>query len=231
MLKKTFLTVTGVLIICVSLWSGDTASFVDLGFSPDGGVYMFGQYVVQSGALKSWADLFIVDVTRNDFVYGGKISYTHDSPIAAGQDGSGALYRLIAENAGLASRYGGSFSNQGQPLYIALDGEGALFGETIEFRHFESGVSYRANLVSSTEGSGQYLRSSFYINLESSSADGRRKTYTVGDMSVKRQGVISYHIKKVIVDSREDSIVFVVEMRRQAEEGHDIRYMVETLRL
>ncbi|MDR0584999.1 MAG: DUF2259 domain-containing protein [Treponema sp.] len=231
MLKKTFLTAAGVLIICVGLWAGDTASFVDLGFSPNGGVYMFGQYGVRSGTLKPWADLFMVDVARNDFVSGGKVSYAHDSPISPGQDGSGALYRLIAENAGLASRYGVSFSGQGQPLYIALDGEDSLFGETIEFRYFESGKFYRAKLVSSTEGSGQYLRSSFYINLECSSDDGRRESYTIGDMSVKRQGVISYHIKKVITDSGGDSIVFVIEMRRQAEGGPDIRYMVETLRL
>jgi predicted secreted protein len=231
MLKKIFLTSAGVLILCAGLWAGDTASFVDLGFSPDGGVYMFGQYGVQSGTLKPWAELFIVDVARNDFVGGGRISYTHDSPIAAGQDGSGALYRLIAGNAGLAERYGVSFPNQGQPLYIALDGEDSVSGETIEFRHFESGKFYRANLVSSSEGSGQYLRSSFYINLESASDGGRRNSYTVGDMSVKRQSIVSYHIKKVIIDSGGDSIIFVIEMRRRSEAGHDIRYMVETLRL
>jgi predicted secreted protein len=232
MLKKILLTMVGILIICIpGLWAGDSASFVDLGFSDDGGVYMFAQYGVQSGALKPWADIFVVDVARNSFVPGGKVSFVHDTPIAAGQDGSGVLYRLIAENAGLAARYGISFPNQGQPLYVSLRGEGSIAGETIEFRDFESGKFYRANLVSSAEGSGQNLRSSFYINMESSSGDGQRRSYTVGDPDMKRPRVTSYHIKKVIVNRRGDSCVFVIETKRQVEGSYEIRYMVETLRL
>jgi predicted secreted protein len=232
LLKKTFLIIAGTLIISVSgLWAGDAASFVDLGFSPDGSVYMFAQYGVQSGALKPWADLSVVDVARNNFVSGGKVSYTHDSPIVAGQDGSGALYRLISRNSGLVERYGISFPNQGQPLYIALDGENSGSRETIEFRDFESRKSYRAALVSSSEGSGRNLRSSFSINLESAAESGQRKTYTIGDPDVKRPLIVSYHIKRVIIDPRGESVVFVIEMKRQVEGGYDIRYMVEALRL
>ena len=233
-LKKTFFVIAGTLILsAASLWAGDLASFVDLGFSPDGRVYMFAQYGVQAGALKPWADLFVVDVTRNSFVSGGKVSYTHDSPIVAGQDGSGALYRLIARNAALADRYGISFPNQGQPLYVALSGESSTSGETIEFRDFDSRRSYQARLVSSVEGSGRNMRSSFYINLESASDSGQRKTYALGDPDMKRPLIVSYHIKKVIIDPHGDSIVFVIEMKRQVEGGggYDIRYMVETLRL
>jgi predicted secreted protein len=200
---------------------------------------MFAQYGVQSGVLKPWADLFVVDVARNSFVSGGKVSYTHDNPIVAGQDGSGALYRLIARNTALADRYGISFPNQGQPLYIALDGEAAA-GETgkpgepgkpIEFRDFESRRTYRARLISTVEGSGMNLRSSFYIDLESDSESGQHTNYTGGDSGLKRPRIASYHIKKVIIDPRGDSVVFVIEMKRQVEGGYEIRYMVETLRL
>ncbi|GHV95849.1 hypothetical protein AGMMS50293_21690 [Spirochaetia bacterium] len=229
-LKKILLIIAGALIAS-SLWAGDSASFVDLGFSPDGRIYMFAQYGVQSGALKPWADLFVVDVAGNNFVSGGKISYIHDSPIQAGQDGSGALYRLIAKNAGLADRYGINFPNQGQPLYISLDTNPSNSGETIEFRDFENGKSYRANLVSTAEGSGPNLKSSFYINLESSSPGGQVKTYTIGTPQLKRALIESYNIKKVIIDPRGDSIIFVIEMKRQAEGGIDTRYMVEALRL
>jgi len=231
LLKKYILIISGTLIMCVSgLWAGDSASFVDLGFSLDGRIYMFGQYGVQSSSLKPWAELFIVDVVNNNFVSGGKVSYTHASPIQAGQDGSGVLYRLIAGNSGLVERYGVSLPNQGQPLYISLDAEPPAFGETIEFRDFISGKSYRANLVSSKDGSGQNLQSSFYINLVSRSANGQVKNYTIGNPQIKRPLISSYNIKRVIIDPRGDSIIFVIEMRRQAEEGHDTRYMVETLR-
>ncbi|MDR2477832.1 MAG: DUF2259 domain-containing protein [Treponema sp.] len=229
LLKKIMLIITGMVIVS-GLWAGDSASFVDLGFSPDGRVYMFAQYGVQAAGLRPWADLFVVDVPGNNFVSGGKISYTHDSPIQAGQDGSGALYRLIAKNSGLADRYGISFPNQGQPLYISLDTNPPVSGETIEFRDFESGKSYRASLVSFTEGSGRNLKSSFYIDLECN-AGGSAKTYTVGTPQIKRPLIASYNIKKVIVDPRGDSIIFVIEMKKQGEGGADIRYMVEALRL
>jgi predicted secreted protein len=211
--------------------AGDTASFVDLGFSSAGNYYMFAQYGVKSGALAPWAELFVVDVARNDFVRGGRLSYTHDRPISAGQDGSGALYSLVARNAALAGQYGVIFPDQGQPLYIALDGDPAYAGETITFRDFASGVSYRATLIETVNGSGRETTSSFYINLESDDGKGGAKKYTVGTPNLRRPLVLSYHIKKVLIAPSGNSLIFVIEMKRHAESGHDIRYMVEALRL
>jgi predicted secreted protein len=230
--KKTFLVLVAALFVSASvLWAGDSASFVDLGFSPDGRIYMFAQYGVQVKTLKPWADLFVVDVPRNNFVQGGKISYVHDSPVLAGQDGSGALYRLISRNADIAEQNRVDYLNQGQPLYVALDGDPSAAGETIEYRNFETGTSFRANLVAYAEGSGPNLKSSFYIGLESSSPGGSRKTYTVGTPQLKRPLVASYRIKKVMIAPRDGSMIFVIEMKKQAEGGYDIRYMVEALKL
>jgi predicted secreted protein len=230
--RKIFLLAVLILMSAVSvLWAGDTASFVDLGFSPDGRIYMFAQYGVQSKTLRPWADLFVVDVPRNNFVSGGRISYVHDSPVLAGQDGSGALYRIISRNAGLADQHGVNFLRQGQPLYIALDNDPPFSGESIEFRDFESGNSFRANLVPFVEGSGENLKSSFYINLENTSRNGTRKTYVVGTPQLKRPLIASYRIKKVMIAPHDGSIIFVIEMKRQADGGYDIRYMVEAARL
>ncbi|MDR2617484.1 MAG: DUF2259 domain-containing protein [Treponema sp.] len=231
MLKKIilFILISGFALSAV-LWAGDTATFVDLGFSPDGRTYMFAQYGVQSGALKPWADLFVVDVPRNNFVSGGKFSYIHDKPVVSGQDGSGALYRIITKNNAIADRYGVNFLFQGQPLYISLDGPSAP-GETIEFRDFENEASYRATLVPSVEGSGTNLKSSFYINLERTAKDGSRKTYTVGTPQVKRPLVASYRIRKVMIAPHDGSMILVIEMKKQNGADYDIRYMVEALRL
>jgi predicted secreted protein len=231
-LKKIFFFLASVLVFSAGiLWAGDTATFVDLGFSPDGRVYMFAQYGVESKSLKPWADLFVVDVPRNNFVSGGRISYTHDSAVLAGQDGVGALYRIIARNAATADQYGVNFLRQGQPLYIALNNDSPSSGETIEFRDFESGNSYRASLVPYTEGSGAGLKSSFYIDLENTTANGSRKTYTVGTPQLKRPLVASYKIKKVMIAPRDGSIIFVIEMKKQTDNGFDVRYMVEAARL
>jgi predicted secreted protein len=212
------------------LRAGDSASFVDLGFSTDGRTYMFAQYGVQAGTLYPWADLFIVDVTHNDFVPQGRISYTHDKPIDAGQDGAGALYRLLIQNAAIIERYGLSYPNQGQPLYIALNGDPAYDGATITFRDFVSDTFYQANLVENIKDSGENARSSFYITLESAGSDGAARTFTIGTPQLERAAIFSYRIKKVLVAPSGNALIFVIEMKRHAENGHDIRYMVEALR-
>ena len=229
--KKSILCVVVLIfIVTLTLSAGDAATFVDLGFSPDGRTYMFAQYGVQSGTLKPWADLFVVDVARNNFVSNGRDSYVHDTAVLAGNDGSGALYRIIARNTAIADQYRVNFLNMGQPLYIAMSGQNTGAGESIEFRDFTTGNSFKANLVSFVEGTGQNLRSSFFINLESNTNAGRR-TYTVGTPQVKRPLITEYRINKVIVAPRDGSMIFVIEMKRQASSGFDIRYMVEAVRL
>ena len=234
--KKIYCILMAILLSGVSgLWAGDTASFVDLGFSPDGRTYMFAQYGIESRTLKQWADLFVVDVPRNNFVNGGRLSYTHDIPVVSGQDGSGALYRIIARNGSLAERYNINYCFQGQPLYIALNG--ANSAETlglapVEFRDFESGASYKATLVPYVEGTGASLKSSFYISLERTASDGSKKTYTVGTPQLKRPLIASYRIRKVVTAPHDGSMIFIIEMKRQESAGDfDIRYMVEALRL
>jgi len=230
--KKILFTLTMVLFLgAAGLWAGDTASFVDLGFSPDGGTYMFAQYGLQSRSLKPWADLFIVDVNRNNFVNGGKLSYVHDSPVVSGQDGSGALYRLIARNASLADKYQINYCLQGQPLYVALDTTAPAGLTPIEFRDFDSGASYLASLIPTVEGSGTALKSSFYINLERTDRDGSKKVYTIGTPQLKRPLIAAYRIRKVVMAPHDGSMIFVIEMKQQGIGDFDIRYMVEALRL
>ena len=188
---------------------------------------MFGQYGVQTGTLKPWADLFIVDVARNSFVPNGRISYVHENPVIAGQNGIGALHRLIAQNAPLAETHRVDYSFQGQPLYISLDNT----DDTIEFRDFGNGISYRASLVSLVEGAGEGLRSSFFINLESTARDGTRRTYIVGTPNFRRPMISSYHIQRVMVAPRDGSMIFVIKMRRLEGDSFSIRYMVEAVRL
>jgi predicted secreted protein len=231
-MPKKFFFFAATLAICgTSLWAGDSASFVDLGFSQDGSVYMFAQYGVRLSTLKPWADLYAVDVSKNDFVAGGKLSYSANNPVNAGNDGIGAFYRVIAQNSSLADRHRVDFLHQGRPLYIALDSEGGNpQGERIDFRDFEGGFAYQARLVPSFEGSGAGLKSSFYIALDRSGPGGDRRSFTVGNPGIKRPQIGSYKIKKVIVSPSGGSIIFVIETRKQAANGWDIRYMVETLR-
>lgn len=229
--KKIICSIALIIFAGVScLWAGDVATFVDLGFSPDGRTFMFGQYGVQSGTLRPWAELFVVDVPNNNFVSGGRLSYTGQRPVVSGNDGQGALHRLIAQNAALAERHRIDYTLQGQPLFITLDNSN--HPSTIEFRNFETGDFFRATLFPIFYGSGADLRSSFYITLERTERNGSRRVYTVGTPQVRRPLISSYRIRTVMIAPHDGSMIMVIEMRRQHPNGtFDIRYMVEALRL
>jgi predicted secreted protein len=215
-----------------SLWAGDTATFIDLGFSTDGRVYMFAQYGVQEKTLRPWADLFAVDVNRNSFAPNGKASYLHDAAVVPGQDGAGAFYRLLSGHSAIADQNGVGFLEQGRLLYAALDADAlAPAGRAIEFRDFERGNAYKAALVARIDGAGERLQSSFSINFEQIARNGSRKAYTAGSPQVKRQQVAEYRIYKVILAPQNNAVVFVIEQKKASESGWDIRYMVETLPL
>jgi len=232
LLKKTIIGIFIILLTCVSaLWAGDSAVFVDLGFSQDGRTYMFGQYGVLSPSLKPWAELYVVDVASNTFVPNGRANITQDTPIQAGQDGSGVFHRLVSGNSSLSSRNGIHFHNQGLPLYISRDEFPPARGERIDFRDFISGKSFRAQLIPTISGSGKNVRSQFYLTLEVSSPNGQLRIYTVGTPNYTRQGISQYNIKRVLIDTNGNSIIFVIEMKRAVENGFDIRYMVEAVRL
>ncbi|MDR0598646.1 MAG: DUF2259 domain-containing protein [Treponema sp.] len=232
-MRKTIFLVPCMLVLGTALLqAGDTAAFVDLGFSSDGRIYMFGQYGVQSETLRPWAELCVVDVSANDFVSGGRILYIHDAPVTAGQDGAGALYRLVSRNAALAERHGVGFLFQGKPLYVASASETVSSEESIAFRDFDNNASYRARLSAQAEGTGANAASSFYIRLERQGADLAPETYIVGNSRIQRPGVTGYRIRTVMTAPRGGYLVFVIELKKQNRSGGvDFSYMIEALKL
>ena len=230
-LKKAVLAVFLIIFTSVSaLWAGDSAIFVDLGFSPDGRTFMFGQYGVKSSSLYPWAEIYVVDVTGNNFVPGGRASLTQPSAIKAGQDGRGVFLQLVAANSSLINRYNINNQNQGLPLYISREENPPAYGETITFRDFLSGNKYEAKLIPTITGGGRNVRSQFYIDL-SVNSKGQVKPYRVGNSHVTRNGIAQYNIKRVVINDGGNSIIFVIEMKRVVSDGFEIRYMVEAVQL
>jgi predicted secreted protein len=214
--------------LCFAAFAGDIASFVDLGFSEDSLIYMFGQYGVREKTLTPWAEMRIVDTSKNDFVPAGSFFYTHKERIAAGQDGSGALFRLISGYSSKIEKWAIPLTRQGIPLYITLKNSGERGDDNIVFRDFETGSQWRAKLNSYAEGMGNAVRSSFFIQTEVTHADGSSMLWNVGSPEIKRAGIASYAIKKAIFSPDRSTLIFVVEMRTAT---NNIRYMVETLRI
>jgi predicted secreted protein len=210
-------------------YAAEVANFVDFGFSPDGTIYMFGEYGVKEGTLTPWARMYIVDVAKNDFVQGGILTYRHDAKVVAGHDGEGALYAIVGQNPDITRRYGMNYLKQGTPLYISLLNGHDTATQLVEFRDFENGSAYKAVLDMQYSGLRGAAKSSFDIRVERRLKNGTTNTYRVGDRSIQRANVNSYSVKKVFINRASNSIVFIIEMKLAAADGQDVRYMVETL--
>ena len=70
-MKKIGLILITFLAASFNLFAGDVATFVDCGFSADGKYYVFGQYGKTDKKFQGWADIYQVDIEKNDYVDGG----------------------------------------------------------------------------------------------------------------------------------------------------------------
>ena len=214
--------------------AGDLAVFENLGFSPDGRYFMFGQHVLVTDAGQVYAETAVVDVARNDFVPGGWKKNGRNVPMMPNQDSRGALYELLAESRDVKERYGIDHMEQGRLLYTRNDGDDTVTpdenGEgsaaVLSFRDFERGREYELTLYQENGGDAENPAASFRIEAVITDANGARAEYEVGNPDRKRPGVVSYRIVRVWAGPDGKSLVIAV-----AKESADlsVRYMVETL--
>ncbi len=214
--------------VALALHAGDVATFVNLGFSADGGTFAFGQYGVTDGDYRAYADIFFVDVAKNDFVKGGKFTAS-PSAGTAGKDGRGTFASLQNKAASLIGTLRVDSSAQGRPLYAQA--EDAPSVKDLSFRDFELGREFTVTLKSLSEGSGTSVRSSFYLVVVIKDANGVERRHTVGLPGFKRAGVKDYQIRRIITDASGKSLVFIIEKELAESRGNSLRFMVETLRL
>ena len=69
--------------LLTGVFAGDSAVLVDKGFSKDGNFYIFGQYGRTDKNFQGWAEIFSVDVAKNDFVQGGVFKTAPSSKTAS----------------------------------------------------------------------------------------------------------------------------------------------------
>lgn len=209
-------------------FAGDVATFVNLGFSEDSSTFMFAQYGIDGESSNPYADLFTVDVPDNSFVTDGVVSESFDVRPEAGQNGRGALFAVLEEQRELVSTHGIDHLRQGRLIYLLVNGEEPR--AEISFRDFNTGNRFEVKLEQNAEGEGEEASAAFHIQLSVYLADGDVKAHTVGRPGYQRDGVLQYVIRKIILAPDGRSLVFVIEKTEQAEDGANIRYMVETVR-
>ena len=227
MAKRIALVWALFLLASLAAAAGDVAQFVNLGFSPDSKHFMFGQYGITEKGSTPWAEAYIVDVAANAFVPQGTKRISSTQSVDPGVSGLGALLSVLGDTAAPKKQYRIDYLRTGRQLYILVDGEET--SDSLEFRDFESGRTYKAALTQSTVTNGA-PNASFSIAVAVTDRDGRMRSFIVGDPGYQRAGVKAYHIKQIILAPDANSLVFLIQKEEQDTRGSNIRYMVETAR-
>ena len=231
-MKKQLLCGITLLVAGLTAFAGDAAAFVDVGLSADGKTYVFGEYGKTDLNFQSYAEIYTVDIEKNDFVSGG-VFRTNASKATASKSGKAVYEELAAKASWFLSKYNCKPAAAENLLYVREDaGKNEFVFKDFEGSTTERSVFYHINLVKNVLGSGKDCRSSFFISLEKQDEAGSvLSRYTVGSPEIRRKGVTGYKIDRIFSDKSGRNLVFIIEKTVEDETGTSIRYMVETIRL
>jgi predicted secreted protein len=217
-----------ILLCTQSLFCGDVATFVNLGFSEDSKYFMFAQYGIKQSNSGSYADLFFIDVPKNSFAPHGEKSVSNNTKTEPGTFGMGALFNIVEENMALTTRYVIDHLRTGRILYHLMDGEKQK--ESFNFRDFITGDYYSIGLAQTSSGTDKSVASSFGISFTIKKSAGVAKTYSAGHPDHKRNGIKSYKIRQILLSPDAHSLIFIIEKEEIDSGGSNIRYMVEAIK-
>lgn len=224
------------LLFCLALTApvaaGDVATFKNLGFSTDSRYLQFAQYGIDGKSQNPYADIFTVDLPRNDFVKNGNLQGRYSSGVSLGDDGQKALFDLMTKASLLRMKYRLDYLNMGRPIYFRIVSENAPSDyDNIKVLDYKSGNEFTAVLKKSITTAGGVTESSFWIELDIRNPEGKLiGSYKVGNPKIVRKGVQNYTVVQMILAPNDRALVFVVEKdEADGQGGSNLRYMVETL--
>ncbi len=222
-------------LCCAALSAGDVATFVDKGFSEDGKYYVFGQYGRTDKKYQGWAEIYQVDIAKNDWVDGG-VFKINPTAVTADKAGVDVYESLEGKNYYYLRNLNCKVANADQVLYI-LDDVNKTGTDEIVFTDFNNSTvdspnTFHIQLVPTINGKGKSVKSSFYIWVEKKDADGNTISKTkVGSPDVVRSGISNYKIERIMCDPSQTNFIFVIEKIQEDDTGISIRYMVEAAKI
>lgn len=226
--------IAGLIFIAAGIsFAGDAAAFKDIGFSKDGKIYIFGQYGKTDETYQPYAEIYTIDVEKNEYVPGGVYKNFESGSLRSGKQ---VFEDLLAKHYFDMRGYDCQSAAVDDVLYV-LESEKKTGVDEIEFKNYgddgeANRLTYNVRLVPTFYGRGKDLRSSFYIDLALRDSNGNCvQSYTVGSPDIKRKGVSGYKIIRIFRDAARRSLIFVVEKTVEDSTGTSIRYMVETVKL
>lgn len=230
-MKKIFVCLLVMCIFSNLIFAGDVAEYVDLGFSPNGQYYVFGQYGITDKEFIPYAEIYTVDVAKNDFVKGAVFK----TSVNDSTKNSLAVYEdLYKKNKAVLDKYTGTPVSLDNTLYLRGP-EDKDSSQEIIFKDFnnsteENEIFYYVSVVKNVNGYGKNAKSSFFISVERKDSNGNVLSRQVaGNPDFQRSGITDYLIRKIVTDNSGKSLVFEVEKRLEDSKGTSFRYMVETL--
>ena len=234
-MKKILFCAFLILSVFHGLFAGDSAVFVDEGFSSDGKVYVFGQYGTTDKSFQGWAELYAVDIEKNDYI-DGEFYRIKPSSVTKNKKGKDLYGDLVGKSYFDYKKYNLKHATADKVLYIReSEAKGAT--EEILFKDFVSSVSadqafYSVKLFPTVKGSGANAKSSFYIELVKKDSDGNvLASQKIGNPQIERKGVLSYKIERILCSNDGSSIVFNIGKTCEDKTGVNIRFMVEAAKL
>ena len=224
---KKFVFIAFCLLSAFSATANDVASFVNLGFSDDSRFFLFAETGQNLEKGQIYANGYLVDVVKNQFVRNGVKKAVYEGSVNAGYSDAGALFNLLAEWNGFLKPYSINHLNTGRLIYSLEPGAEAK--NVLTYRDFFTKKNYEIELNQmKTENP---LKSSFFISVKVTDANGNRLAKVVGRPDFQRENVSDYFIRQVIISPDNKQIVFVIAKTVIIDGETSIRYMVETLSL
>ena len=216
------------------VFAGDAAVFQEIGFSEDEKTFIFGQYGMTDMDFEPWAEIYVVDVEKNDYV-AGEVYKTSKIKVHA-DSGKKAYQELSDKCEWKLAKYKAKPSSVENLVYVR-DKESKLPTDEIVFKDYENSSAekseyYHFKLIPSFSGKGENVLSSYYIDLQKKDGEGNviyKKI--VGNPDIKRKGVSSYKIVRCFSGKSGQNLVFIIEKTFEDKSGTSIRYMVETVKL
>lgn len=233
-MKKLILCALISIAASLCVFAGDVAVFDDIGFSKDGLTYIFGQYGKQDKTYQAWAEIFTVDVAKNNYVK-DEVFRTEPSKETASLSGKTVFETLAKKAEWKIAKYNCTPATGATLLYVRSE-ESKKPTDEIVFKDFEGStedaeVFYHIKLVPTYKGSGKNVSSKYYISLQKQDGSGKVLfDKKVGTPDFVRKGISSYKINRIFSDKSGKSIVFIIEKTLEDDTGTSIRYMVETVR-
>jgi predicted secreted protein len=229
-------TLIAFLLVCTAYiaFAGDVAAYVDMGFSQDGSTYVFAQYGITDKAYEGYAEIYTIDIEKNDYVDSG-VFRTLASNKTVGESGSNIYQTMLEKNLSYFSQMKLKPATLQNTLYIKREAKEA--GSEIIFKDFERAsdgnlISYSIRLIPWYEGKTTKSKSSFFISLEKKDENGKLLyKKVIGNPEIKRTGVSEYLIDRIICDEGNNNLIFVIQKNMITENGTSVRYMVEAQKI